>query len=268
MARDDLTKEWHETTIQICTAIKRNLPLEEFACIRDRLLTKDGNVSGMIYALYDALARSGYDLEHVEGVQWDQFRTRARKIKQDVLGTRPQDSKSLTRSYMQTKNRLRQLSTILDRWPSHVLHYGLDSKGQTKIKCLFRCAQRFPHFEKDFVPIANYVLVLKHRAALRGRSYDKTIGFYKTKCLWLSVLSIIAKLGTSSTLVSEHGEQFTLEAALSSSELVESWITSKDGCLSVRTELLKDCQQYAWPLFLLQKDRYGLLHAKPNMPYD
>ena len=254
--------ECTEISIQIHEAENSEYSLELFARVRDRLLRNDSRNSAMIYHLRHALNRKGHDLEHL-GVDWHRFRSRARRIEKERLTNGLQ-----TQSWQVAERRLKQIKFILDRWPRDVLrHYGWGSTGQSKIRELYNCSKEFPNFEQDFVPVANYVLMLKHRAAIqRSGSYERTIGFNPKQVFRTKDLPIISKLKNSLAPISKYGEVFTLQAALNSREEVQAWMTANEGSRRMIRELLEVPVKYSWRLFLLEKDRYGLLEAKNSLP--
>lgn len=249
MARMDTGHGWAIIKSQVLEAKQSKYPLKGFASIRDRLLKEDCDAIGRLRTFCDILKQQGYKVEHLQGAQWQQLWIRTQIV--DRRTGRP----------IAAVKKLSQLRDIRARWPRRVLRlHGWDVVGETQTALLHKCAMRLPDYERHFLPVANFVLLLRHRAALRVDPYDVKIGILNQK-MTMDALRTIITLVYSPGPVQLYGETYTLREALESHELIQTWMTSQDESLSIGPNMQKRIQN-RW---LVVKGSNGLIRAKPKL---
>ncbi|KAK3358793.1 hypothetical protein B0T25DRAFT_446964 [Lasiosphaeria hispida] len=110
------------------------------------------------------------------------------------------------------------------------------------------CATRYPHFDRDFRPRLNAVLLQRHRHAIQHR---------RAKTLNEAPLQPHRDLDIAA-----------LVSAIPDEDLENQWVASQDGRVpvdDVAATLLRDLRPDHYPIYLLRRDCYGLLAARGDV---
>ncbi|KAK4189000.1 hypothetical protein QBC35DRAFT_178221 [Podospora australis] len=239
---DDDTHSWIQ---RLYEAWSERAPVSTFAAIRDGLLGQREHLDTRISTLC-SVARIAHsrDLNPHLDPRWGELFTLAGHLSQSW----PVHSGSglkRKRAYNEA-NRLRNLALVSALWsPEVVFHYGWHGASQVQMNMLRACAARYPRFFQDFRPRLNSVLLSRHRQALQhGRA--KTL---------------------KEAPIQPHRDfdLVTLASAVPDDILEDSWIMNVDGCVPVDEAgkaFLKDLRPNHFRIYLLRRDRYGLLAAR------
>ncbi|KAK3617996.1 hypothetical protein LTR22_026528 [Elasticomyces elasticus] len=221
-------------------AWKTKAALKEYALLRDRITSHQDRLDVQITAL---------SAVYSEDLAWRDFLALAAALQAEdnqkfhdtaLFPT----TRGHTRNYNQISRR-RNLAAIEALWsPEIVEYYGWSQAGQGQIRIIRACAVQYPDFEADFSPHLNSVLLARHCLAIQhgqGRTLNEArLQPYKD-----------FDVETLSTATIDH-------------ELVHHWLTNQDG--TVRHDpsgtVLKDVRPEHFRLYLLQKDRYGILQTR------
>ncbi|KAK3628206.1 hypothetical protein LTR22_022445 [Elasticomyces elasticus] len=233
-------------------AWKTKAALKEYALLRDRITSHQGRLDVQITALSAVvrvvLERSSVH-EYSEDLAWRDFLALAaaleaednQKIHDTALFPA---TRGHTRNYNQISRR-RNLAAIEALWsPEIVEYYGWSQAAQGQIRIIRACAVQYPDFEVDFSPRLNSVLLARHCRAIQhgqGRTLNEArLQPYKD-----------FDVETLSTATIDH-------------ELVHRWLTNQDGTVRLDPSgtALKDVRPEHFRLYLLQKDRYGILETR------
>ncbi|KAK3615392.1 hypothetical protein LTR56_026617 [Elasticomyces elasticus] len=233
-------------------AWKTKAALKEYALQRDRITSHQDRLDVQITALSAVvsvvLERSSV-LEYSEDLAWRDFLALAAALQaednQNIHETALfPTTRGHTRNYNQISRR-RNLAAIEALWsPEIVEYYGWSQAGQGQIRIIRACAMQYPDFEADFSPYLNSVLLARHCLAIQhgqGRTLNEArLQPYKD-----------FDVETLSTATIDH-------------ELVHHWLTNQDGTVRLDPSgtTLKDVRPEHFRLYLLQKDRYGILETR------
>ncbi|KAI0201866.1 hypothetical protein F4808DRAFT_101144 [Astrocystis sublimbata] len=228
------------------------------AVIRDGLLNQRERTDLHIFTLASvaqvacpALACVGNGRQH----RWDELFRLAGLTKPTGVAAITTSSRKRKRAYNET-NRLRNLSLVAALWsPAVVFHYGWNTASQVQLNLLRACASSYPRFALDFLPRLNCVLLQRHcQAITHGRA--KTL--------------IEAPLQPHRDL-----DLRSLALACPDVDVENHWTTNQDGTVTVGDpgSLLRDLRPNHFRIYLLRKDRFGLLAARgdehtPSSPPD
>ncbi|KAK3620002.1 hypothetical protein LTR22_025759 [Elasticomyces elasticus] len=233
-------------------AWKTKAALKEYALLRDRITSHQDRLDVQITALSAVLRVVLERLsvrEYSEDLAWRDFLALAaalqaednRKIHDIALFP---TTRGHTRNYNQIRRR-RNLAAIQALWsPEIVEYYGWGQAGQGQIRIIRACAVQYPDFEADFSPHLNSVLLARHCLAIQhgqGRTLNEArLQPYKD-----------FDVETLSTATIDH-------------ELVHHWLANQDGTVRLDPSgtALKDVRPEHYRLYLLQKDRYGILETR------
>ncbi|KAK6404624.1 hypothetical protein LTR81_020554 [Elasticomyces elasticus] len=233
-------------------AWKTKAALKEYALLRDRITSHQDRLDVQITAL-SAVVRAVLERssvrEYSEDLAWRDFLALAaalqsednQKIHDTALFP---TTRGHTRNYNQISRR-RNLAAIQALWsPEIVEYYGWSQAGQGQIRIIRVCAVQYPDFEADFSPRLNSVLLARHCLAIQhgqGRTLNEArLQPYKD-----------FDVETLSTATIDH-------------ELVHHWLANQDGTVRLDPNglVLKDVRPEHFRLYLLQKDRYGILETR------
>lgn len=245
---DPKTQAWIQ---QLYEAWANNAPLSTYAAIRDGLLGQREHLD-MRIATLSAVAKiacsrrpSSHQLDAAASSGWDELSALASIAKSRTSSDGSDNKRKRKRAYNEA-NRLRNLALVAALWsPQVVFHYGWNSASQVQMNMLRACAAAFPSFLHDFRPRLNAVLLERHRQGIR---------FCRVKTL-----------NEASIQLHRDFDLGTLTATVADEEAETRWVTSQDGRVAVDDAtglLLRDVRPKHFPMYLLRRDRYGLLAAR------
>jgi hypothetical protein len=232
-------QETHTWIQRLHEAWADNEPVSTFAAIRDGLLCQLEHLDTRISTL-SAVAKIACSHRTDADSRWDELFALASLIKSRHKG----NSRKRKRAYNET-NRLRNLALIAALWsPRVVFHYGWNNASQVQMNMLRACAARYPRFFHDFRPRLNSVLLERHRQGIQN---------CKAKTLNEAPLQ-----------PHRDFDIITLDLAVPDENVESDWVTSEDGHVLVDAAgtLLKDVRPNHYRMYLLRRDRYGLLIAR------
>ncbi|PSR84451.1 hypothetical protein BD289DRAFT_482761 [Coniella lustricola] len=245
---DSNTQAWLQ---QLYEAWANNAPLSTYSAIRDGLLGQREHLD-MRIATLSAVAKiacsrrpPSHQLDALASSGWDELLSIASIIKSRTSSDSSDNSRKRKRAYNEA-NRLRNLALVAALWsPQLVFHYGWNSASQVQMNMLRACAAAYPSFLHDFRPRLNAVLLERHRQGIRS---------CRVKTLNEAPVQLHRDLDLG-----------VLNAVTHDEAAENRWVTSQDGCVSVNDAtglLLKDVRPKHFQMYLLRRDRYGLLAAR------
>lgn len=245
---DPITQGWIQ---QLYEAWANNAPLSTYTAIRDGLLGQREHLD-MRIATLSAVAKiacarrpSSHQLDAAGSSGWDELSALASIAKSRARSEGHDNKRKRKRAYNEA-NRLRNLALVAALWsPQVVFHYGWNTASQVQMNMLRACAAEFPSFLHDFRPRLNAVLLERHRQGIR---------FCRVKTLNEAPIQLHRDFDLG-----------TLAATVVDEDAKNSWLTSQDGCVSVGAAtglLLRDVRPRHFHMYLLRRDRYGLLAAR------
>ncbi|KAK0725123.1 hypothetical protein B0H67DRAFT_479864 [Lasiosphaeris hirsuta] len=226
-------QETHAWIQRLFEAWSCGAPASTFAAMRDYLLGQRERLDTRICTL-SAVAKI-VRLRRDADSRWEDLFALSRLV----------SHRKRKRAYNET-NRLRNLALVAALWsPDLVFHYGWNSASQVHMNLLRACATRYPHFDRDFRPRLNAVLLQRHRHAIQHR---------RAKTLNEAPLQPHRDLDIAA-----------LVSAVPDEDLENQWVASQDGRVpvdDVAATLLRDLRPDHYPIYLLRRDCYGLLAAR------
>ncbi|KAK5735321.1 hypothetical protein LTS12_026494 [Elasticomyces elasticus] len=235
-------------------AWKTKAALKEYALLRDRITSHHDRLDVQITAL-SAVVRLVLERsparEYSEGLAWRDFLALAAALQaEDNQKIHDTALSPTTRGHTRNYNlisRRRNLAVIEALWsPEIVEYYDWSKAGQGQVRIIRACAVQYPDFEADFSPHLNSVLLARHCLAIQhgqGRTLNEArLQPYKD-----------FDLETLSTATIDH-------------EVIYHWLTNQDGTVRLDPSgtVLKDVRPEHFCLYLLQKDRYGILETRAH----
>ncbi|KAI9725097.1 MAG: hypothetical protein M1828_003438 [Chrysothrix sp. TS-e1954] len=246
---DDATKVFIN---DIHRAWKSQASLSEYAILRDKVIAHQDRLDVQITTLSTVVrlvARKTPDCEERGNLDWQDFFALAATLpsEKDGDGEKPSSSKA-GRKRPPNWNaicRSRNLAIVVALWSAEIVqYYKWDSVGQGQMRIIRKCAVHFPDFEAAFVPRLNQTLLARHCNAIlqcRERTLNEA-GLQPLKDFDTDVLA-------SATI------DWNLQIL---------WQTSQDGAIPLDSggTLLRDIRPQHFRMYLLQKDRYGILEPR------
>jgi hypothetical protein len=234
-------EDTHTFVEQVHAAWSSNAPISTYANIRDEILAQQEQIETRVATL-STVAELAYPEEVRNDSQWGDFSTRAG-------GTESSNGRDAKRRKKQhnKNNKLRNLAIIAALWsPGIVVYYGWHTAAQGQMNAIRACAIRYPRFLDLFCPPLNCVLLERHRQAIKN-------GKLKT-------------LAEAPIQPLRDFDLVALESAVLDNGLEDQWTTNIDGRLPIdeRGTLLCDLRPNHFQMYLLKKDRYGVLTVRGN----
>jgi hypothetical protein len=249
---DSFDEETRTLIDHIHHAWKSKASLSQYALLRDKVVAHHDRLDIQVSALNTVVRLAVQRLpacKDVEDSAWQNFFSLAASWQQE--GDQEGNSSAphpATREYRRNyneNNRRRNLAIVVALWSAEVVqYYGWGEAGQGQAKVIRACAVQFPDFKVDLGPRLNSVLLTRHCLAIRhcqGRTLNE------------------ARLQPYKDLDVE-----TLSSASIDIELEEQWLSNQDGAVQLDHDgmLLKDVRPSHFRLYLLQRDRYGILEMR------
>ncbi|ETS76974.1 hypothetical protein PFICI_10848 [Pestalotiopsis fici W106-1] len=251
-SRLSFDQETHSWIQRLHEAWSNDGPPSTFAALRDDLLGQVEHLDIRISTLSSLAEIIGF---HGHGTdpdsRWNELLATASLFRSRIKGT----GRKRKRAYNET-NRLRNLALISALWsPAVVFHYGWNEASQVQMNMLRACAATYPRFFVDLLPRLNTVLLARHCQGIQD---------CRVKTLNEAPLQPHRDL-----------DLITLALAVPNVMAQDQWVTSEDGLVPIDEAgtLLKSARPSHHEIYLLRRDRYGLLTARgeegaPSSPLD
>ncbi|WPG99922.1 Hypothetical protein R9X50_00274300 [Acrodontium crateriforme] len=214
-----------------------------YASIRDAILAKRDLVDTWITTV-TSVARIAFPQGLDSDPEWNELFALAKRAE---LGD--DDGCRNRKQRYNEANRQRNFALVAALWSPEVMYYyQWHVASQALMNLLRACAIRYPHFTSEFRPRLNHVLLERH-------------------CL--GIVSNKAKTLCEAPLQPRRDFSLVLSCSNSLDPAVElQWTTSQNGHLSIDDHgtLLSAARPHHFHLYMLQKDRYGLLVARTDPP--
>lgn len=169
--------------------------------------------------------------------------------------------------------RKRNFTTLAALWsPRLAKHYGWYSASQRQMQLLCTCAREYLDFSQDFVPVANIVLLARHRTSLVNNKVERIGEASRTTHeadpelkfpLLLQDLQHLVNLRTTGR-VNVYGQQLTRSSVLDEEELT-LWTTNEDGDIPIAQSTLRRKRPLHYHQFLLEQDAHSLLQVRKSL---
>lgn len=252
-----------------------NAPVRR-ACeqFRDALLRQHDRLAIGAEALRLCLQEHGNGVyAELEGPEWKEFFLFAEDIErtkglQDGSCSRQADS-ARTASF----RHLRATARLTALWDLPVLeHYGFTHWNLKKLENLCKCADTLRDF-RDFVHVANFVLLQRHEGSLTSNRIDR-IGQHTATNQYASTttsprsdqplqnkdITRILNLILGSETATLDGRQFdSYEQVLEDRSRVDEWVQDETGEIIVAGMTARDYHRFRSANYYLQHDMYDLL---------
>jgi hypothetical protein len=226
---------------QVHAAWSSEAPISTYAKIRDEILAQQEQIETRVATL-STVVELAYPGELCNDSRWEELSTGAGKIE----SSNGRDAKRRKKQHNEN-NKLRNLAIIAALWsPGIVLYYGWNTAAQDQMNAMRACAIRYPRFLDLFCPRLNCVLLDRHRQAIKD-----------------------GKLKTLVEAPLQPHRDFDLAAlgsAVLDNSIEDQWITNIDGRVAIdeKGTLLCDLRPNHFQMYLLERDRYGVLAIRGN----
>jgi hypothetical protein len=232
---------------QLHDAWSTNANSSSYISLRDQILTRREQVDTCVTTLKAVVSVTCPEVaakERFSDPRWEELFALAETIDSGSEGNESSTSGKRRRTYNET-NRIRNLAVVSALWsPRVVRQYGWNTAAQGQMKLLRACAMKYPHFDKQFCPRLNRVLLDRHCEA---------INFGRLKTLNEAPLQIHRDLHI-----------LALESVIPNPVIEDLWISSTDGAVPIDQtgRLLKDLRPNHVQQHLLCRDSFGMLVAR------
>jgi hypothetical protein len=219
------------------------------ASIRDEAVSRHDKASTFVVAFSTILQRRNVSRS---APQWRKFNECLKE-------------QTLAKEQKRWNTGLERLAFISMQWsPEVVSDYGwtaekmIDHRDQTIM--LYKCAEKYPCFEKDFLPRLNLVWWLQYTADIPDSMTMKGNSFRNKD---LQHLLDLEKSGT----ITICGVKIQHDSTVSKfGQQIRTWTESKDGCVNVQGRMidLHAARSKHWTMYALCTDKYGLLKRREH----
>lgn len=237
-------QELRAGTLQVFEQIHsvQDQPLEAYTDIRETILECDNEAAAAFEKIEEVLSIRKLRKAARNKSDWKTFF----EYKSARSRHRPRSSEDAVR-------KVRNLGTLISYWATEVLrHYGWDQLGKNSVRAISACAKKFPYFRKDFVPVANYVMLDRHCVVASG--------YYPQRRLSSIIETSPLLKGDWQILTSVNG--IPRKAYLADDVTFSSTVTDAEVSRVADSQL---CKRQRAPYFtqsLLEQDAFGMLVQK------
>jgi hypothetical protein len=229
---------------QVYEAFENHVDFNSIASIRDEAVARHDNASTFVVAFSTIL--QSHNIAR-SAPQWLPFNE---CLKDQIIA----------KERKWWKSHLEHLAFISMQWsPEVVSDYGWTVKrGRDQTTGLYKCAQRYPRFEYDFLPQLNLVWWLQYTADIVNinNSTTRPESYFRNRDL-----QFLVDLHDSKSAII-RGVKINLDSAAHHfGKYIRTWTESEDGRVSVqgRTIDLQALRSKHWNMYALCTDKHGLL---------
>jgi hypothetical protein len=242
------TKHDYQLQRRVYEAFENGTDANSIASIRDEVVARQSNASAFIVAFSTILQSHNV---RCSNPQWLRF-NECLKVQ------------NIAKEKKYWKPHLEHMAFISMQWsPEIVSDYNWTAKimKRDQLILLYKCAQIYPHFKKDFLPQINLVWWLQYTADLPN--IDKWTAtperIFRNKDL--QCLLNLHKSGTATICGFEIDHD---SAANHYGQYIRTWTESEDGHVGLpdRTIDLQALKSKYWNMYALCTDKYGLLKQR------